>query len=65
MTEAEQLMSLVAYLHAGSHKGAAAELGITVYAQRLRVSRLMREHRARTIAECVWRMRRDIENKAA
>ena len=59
-----ELVTLLAYLDAGSHKAAAHRLGISESTSRQRVSQLIRRVGARNAAQAVWRLRRDLETEA-
>ena len=60
-----ELITLLAYVEAGSHKAAAHRLAIAESTCRQRVSSLMGRIGARTAAEAVWRLRLDLEREAA
>jgi DNA-binding NarL/FixJ family response regulator len=49
-----EIVTLLAYLEAGSHKGAAWKLGISESTSRQRISQLMRRVGARNVAQAVW-----------
>ena len=59
-----ELVTLLAYLDAGSHKAAAHRLGISESTCRQRISQLMRRVGARNAAQAVWRLRQDLEAEA-
>ena len=59
-----ELVSLLAYLDAGSHKAAAHRLGVSESTCRQRVSQLIRRVGARNAAQAVWRLRQDLEAEA-
>lgn len=59
-----ELVTLLAYLDAGSHKAAAHRLGISESTCRLRVSQLIRRVGATNAAQAVWRLRVDLEAEA-
>ncbi len=59
-----ELVTLLAYLEAGSHKSAARRLGISESTCRQRVSQLVRRVEARNAAQAVWRLREDLETEA-
>lgn len=56
-----ELLTLVAYVEAGSHKAAAHRLGIAESTCRQRVSLLMTRVGARNAAQAAWRLRRELE----
>ncbi len=56
-----ELVTLLAYLDAGSHKAAAHRLGISESACRQRISQLMRRVGSRNAAQAVWRLRQHLE----
>ncbi len=56
-----ELVTLLAYLEAGSHKAAAYRLGISESTARQRVSQLIRRVEATNAAQAVWRLRHDLE----
>jgi DNA-binding NarL/FixJ family response regulator len=59
--ERRQLLTLLAYVKAGSHKAAAHRLAISESTSRQRVSSLLRRIGARTAAEAVWRLHGELE----
>ena len=59
-----ELITLLAYIDAGSHKAAAHRLAIAESTCRQRVSALMGRVGARTAAEAVWRLRTELEAEA-
>lgn len=59
-----ELVTLLAYLDAGSHKAAAYRLGISESTSRQRVSLLMARVGARNAAGAVWRLRQELEREA-
>ena len=59
-----ELVTLLVYLDAGSHKAAAHRLGISESTCRQRVSQLIRRVGARNAAQAVWRLRQDLETEA-
>jgi DNA-binding NarL/FixJ family response regulator len=59
-----ELVTLLAYLDAGSHKAAAHRLGISESTSRQRVSQLIRRVGAGNAAQAVWRLRHDLEAEA-
>ncbi len=56
-----ELVTLLAYVDAGSHKEAAHRLGISESTSRQRVSQLMKRVGASNAAQAVWRLRQDLE----
>ena len=56
-----ELVTLLAYLDAGSHKAAAHRLGISESTSRQRVSQLLRRVGARNAAQAVWILRLELE----
>ncbi len=56
-----EIVTLLAYLETGSHKGAAWKLGISESTSRQRVSQLMRRVGARNVAQVVWVLRIRLE----
>jgi hypothetical protein len=56
-----EIVTLLAYLESGSHKGAAWKLGISESASRQRMSQLMRRIGARNVAQAVWVLRTELE----
>ncbi len=56
-----ELVTLLVYLDAGSHKAAAHRLGISESTCRQRVSQLIRRVGATNAAQAVWRLRQDLE----
>jgi DNA-binding NarL/FixJ family response regulator len=56
-----ELVSLLAYVEAGSHKVAAHRLGVSESTSRQRVSQLIRRVGARNAAQAVWKLRQDLE----
>ncbi len=64
MIPRRELVSLLAYLGAGSHKAAAHRLGISESTSRQRVSQLIRRVGAGNAAQAVWRLRHDLEGEA-
>ena len=56
-----ELVSLLAYIETGSHKGAAHRLGIAESTSRTRVSQLIGRVGARNATQAVWRLRRELE----
>ena len=56
-----ELVTLMAYLQAGSHKQAAHRLGISESTSRQRVSLVMRRVGARNAAQAVWALRHELE----
>ncbi len=63
MNPRRELVSLLAYLDAGSHKAAAHRLGISESTSRQRVSQLMRRVGAMNAAQAVWRLRHELEGE--
>ena len=61
MNPRRELVTLLAYLDAGSHKAAAHRLGISESTSRQRVSQLVRRVGARNAAQAAWRLRHDLE----
>ncbi len=59
-----ELVTLLTYLDAGSHKAAARKLGISESTSRQRVSQLIRRVGATNAAQAVWRLRVDLEAEA-
>jgi len=59
-----ELVTLLVYLDAGSHKAAAHRLGISESTCRQRISQLMRRVGARNAAQAAWRLRQDLETEA-
>jgi DNA-binding NarL/FixJ family response regulator len=60
-----ELVTLLAYLDAGSHKAAAHRLGISESTCRQRISQLMRRVGARNAAQAVWRLRQHLEGEGS
>ncbi len=58
-----ELVTLLAYLDAGSHKAAAHRLGISESTCRQRVSQLIRRVGAGNVAQAVWALRHDLEGE--
>ncbi len=58
-----ELVTLLVYLDAGSHKAAAHRLGISESTARQRVSLLIRRVGARNVAQAVWRLRQELETE--
>ncbi len=58
-----ELVTLLVYLDAGSHKAAAHRLGISESTARQRVSLLIRRVGARNVAQAVWRLRPELETE--
>ncbi len=56
-----ELVTLLAYVRAGSHKAAAHRLGISESTSRQRVSQLLRRVGARNAAQAIWRLGDDLE----
>jgi len=56
-----ELVTLLTYLDAGSHKAAARRLGISESTCRQRVSQLIRRVGARNAGQAVWRLRQHLE----
>jgi DNA-binding NarL/FixJ family response regulator len=56
-----ELLTLLAYVEAGSHKGAAHALAIGESTCRQRVSQLMARVGARNAAQAAWWLRRELE----
>ncbi len=61
MIPRRELVTLLAYVDAGSHKAAAHRLGISESTSRQRVSQLIRRVGAGNAAQAVWRLRQDLE----
>ncbi len=59
-----ELVTLLAYVDAGSHKAAAHRLGISESTSRQRVSQLIRRVGVTNAAQAVWRLRQDLEAEA-
>jgi DNA-binding NarL/FixJ family response regulator len=59
-----ELITLLTYLEAGSHKAAAHRLAISESTCRQRVSSLMGRVGARNAAQAVWRLRQELEAEA-
>jgi len=59
-----ELVTLMAYVEGGSHKAAAHHLAISESTCRKRVSQLMSRVGARSAAQAVWRLRRELEAEA-
>lgn len=59
-----ELVTVMAYLDAGSHKAAVQRLGIAESTCRQRVSLLMHRVGARNVAETVWMLRDQLEIEA-
>ncbi len=55
-----ELVTLLAYAEAGSHKAAAHRLGISESTSRQRVSQLLRRVGARNAAQAIWRLGDDL-----
>jgi hypothetical protein len=55
-----EIVTLLAYLETGSHKGAAHRLGISESTSRRRISLLLRRVSARNAAQAVWKLRNDL-----
>ncbi len=64
MIPRRELVTLLAYVDAGSHKAAAHRLGISESTSRQRVSQLIRRVGAGNAAQAVWRLREDLETEA-
>ncbi len=60
-----ELVTLLAYAEAGSHKAAAHLLGISESTSRQRVSQLLRRVGARNAAQAAWRLRHDLEGEGS
>ena len=60
-----ELVTLMAYIETGSHKGAAYRLGISESTSRQRVSQLMKRVGASNAAQAGWRLRQDLEDLEA
>lgn len=60
-----ELITLLVYLRAGSHKEAAHRLGISESTSRQRVSLLLKRVGARNAAQAVWRLRNQLEREVA
>lgn len=56
-----ELLTLRAYLDEGSHKGAAARLGISESTSRQRIMALCGRLGVRNVAQATWRMRHELE----
>jgi len=56
-----ELVTLFAYLEAGSHKAAAHRLGVSESTARQRISRLMGRVGAQNVAQAAWRLRAVLE----
>jgi len=56
-----ELLTLRAYLVTGSHKGAAASLGIAESTSRQRIMALLRRTGVRNVAQATWQLRRELE----
>ncbi len=59
-----ELVTLLVYLDAGSHKAAAHRLGISESTSRQRVSQLIKRVGVSNAAQAVWRLRGDLEAEA-
>lgn len=59
-----ELVTLLAYLEAGSHKAAAHRLGIAESTCRQRMSSLLARIGAGNVAQAVWLLRRELEAEA-
>lgn len=58
-----ELLTLLAYVQAGSHKAAAYRLGISESTSRQRVSALIRRVGVTNAAQAVWALRADLEGE--
>ncbi len=56
-----ELVSLLAYVETGSHKGAAHRLGISESTSRHRLSQLMARIGARNAGQAAWRLRMQLD----
>ena len=56
-----ELLTLFAYVHAGSHKAAAHRLGIAESTCRQRMSSLLARIGVGNVAQAVWLLRRELE----
>ena len=56
-----ELLTLLAYVHAGSHKAAAHQLGIAESTCRQRMSSLLARIGAGNVAQAVWLLRHELE----
>lgn len=60
-----QLLTLLAYAHAGSHKETAHRLGISESTSRQRISQLCRRLGVGNAAQALWRLRLELEAEQA
>lgn len=60
-----ELLTLLAYLETGSHKGGAHRLGISHTTSRQRISALCTRIGVRNAAQAVWRLRHELEAERA
>ena len=58
-----ELVTLLAYLEAGSHKAAAHRLGISESTSRHRVSQLIARVGARNAAQATWRLAPELDRE--
>lgn len=56
-----ELITLLAYLDAGSHKAAAHRLAVSESTCRQRISHLMGRVGAQNVAQATWVLRRELE----
>ena len=64
MVPARELLTLLVYIEAGSHKNAAYRLRISESTCRQRVSQLMGRVGATNAAQAVWLLRHELEDEA-
>jgi len=60
-----ELLTLLAYVEAGSHKAAAHRLGVSVATSRQRISLLLGRVGALNITQAVWALRDELETEQA
>ncbi len=60
-----ELVTLLAYLDAGSHKAAAHKLGISESTSRQRVSQLIRRVGATNAGQAAWLLRAELEEEVS
>jgi len=58
-----ELLTLLAYLEAGSHKAAAHRLGVSEATSRQRISQLMGRVGVRNTTQAVWALRHELQTE--
>ena len=58
-----ELLTLLAYLEAGSHKAAAHRLGVSEATSRQRISLLLKRVGARNTTQAVWALRHELQTE--